>query len=325
MHSRYGINKMIKYSFIALLTLLIFSCSYAPKKIEKNPPPVWVLSYADGEEITGFSGSTVGVGYSEPTFYEEDAWRIASKNARAVVARSYSGKIRSLLFENMEGEETQLEVLTKQKTNVILKNSRIVDVWIDRKGLMGKENSAYALCVVPKNISSNSYRSEAESERLLKLGAPLWLITADTSTDVLRSIGFSQVAFFEADQKSEALKNAVEEMRRIIEIRVTEILVLYENLNYGWIKSASEEIITSDITATITDKTKEINYWIDAGGILGCAGCSYLQVELQPGVADVSNLVFESDKEPTGEDKQLLDKIIDTVFKYEISQNVQTK
>ena len=316
---------MIKYSFIALLTLLIFSCSYAPKKIEKNPPPVWVLSYADGEVITGFSGSTVGVGYSEPTFYEEDAWRIASKNARAVVARSYSGKIRSLLFENMEGEETQLEVLTKQKTNVILKNSRIVDVWIDRKGLMGKENSAYALCVVPKNISSNSYRSEAESERLLKLGAPLWLITADTSTDVLRSIGFSQVAFFEADQKSEALKNAVEEMRRIIEIRVTEILVLYENLNYGWIKSASEEIITSDIRATITDKTKEINYWIDAGGILGCAGCSYLQVELQPGVADVSNLVFESDKEPTGEDKQLLDKIIDTVFKYEISQNVQTK
>ena len=316
---------MIKYSFIALLTLLIFSCSYAPKKIEKNPPPVWVLSYADGEVITGFSGSTVGVGYSEPTFYEEDAWRIASKNARAVVARSFSGKIRSLLFENMEGEETQLEVLTKQRTNVILKNSRIVDVWIDRKGLMGKENSAYALCVVPKNISSNSYRSEAESERLLKLGAPLWLITADTSTDVLRSIGFSQVAFFEADQKSEALKNAVEEMRRIIEIRVTEILVLYENLNYGWIKSASEEIITSDITATITDKTKEINYWIDAGGILGCAGCSYLQVELQPGVADVSNLVFESDKEPTGEDKQLLDKIIDTVFKYEISQNVQTK
>ena len=305
---------MIKYSFIALLPLLIFSCSYAPKQIEKNPPPVWVLSYADGEVITGFSGSTVGVGYSEPTFYEEDAWRIASKNARAVVARSYSGKIRSLLFENMEGEETQLEVLTKQRTNVILKNSRIVDVWIDRKGLMGKENSAYALCVVPKNISSNSYRSEAESERLLKLGAPLWLITADTSTDVLRSIGFSQVAFFEADQKSEALKNAVEEMRRIIEIRVSEIVVLYENLNQSWIKSASEEIITSDITATITDKTKEINYWIDAGGILGCAGCSYLQVELQPGVADVSNLVFESDKEPTGEDMQLLNKIIETVF-----------
>ena len=305
---------MIKYSFIALLPLLIFSCSYAPKQIEKNPPPVWVLSYADGEEIAGFSGSTVGVGYSKPTFYEEDAWRIASKNARAVVARSYSGKIRSLLFENTEGEETQLEVLTKQKTNVILKNSRIVDVWIDRKGLMGKENSAYALCVVPKNMTSNSYHSEAESERLLKLGAPLWLITADTGTDVLRSIGFSQVAFFEADQKSEALKNAVEEMRRIIEIRVSEILVLYENLIQSWIKSASEEIITSDITATITDKTKEINYWIDAGGILGCAGCSYLQVELQPGVADISNLVFDSDKEPTGEDKQLLNDIIETVF-----------
>lgn len=316
---------MIKYSFIALLTLLIFSCSYAPKKIEKNPPPVWVLSYADGEEITGFSGSTVGVGYSEPTFYEEDAWRIASKNARAVVARSFSGKIRSLLFENMEGEETQLEVLTKQKTNVILKNSRIVDVWIDRNGIMGKANSAYALCVVPDDITSTTYRTAVNIERLTELGAPEWLIHSDIGSDVLRSVGFSQRAFFETDQKSQALKKAVEEMQRIIEIRVTEILVLYENLNYGWIKSASEEKITSDLTKAITEKAREVNYWVDDDGILGCTECSYLLLELQTRNSGLSKAVLEGEIEPSGEDKQLLDKIIDTVFKYEISQNVQTK
>ena len=145
-------SKTIYFTLIFFLSIIL-SCSSAPKIIEKNPPPEWVLSYNKGKNINGFSGSTVGVGYSEPTFYEKDAWRIASKNARAVVARSYSGKIRNIIFENMEGEDAQLEVLTKQKTDVVLKNSRIVDVWIDRNGIMGKANSAYALCVIPDSIS----------------------------------------------------------------------------------------------------------------------------------------------------------------------------
>ena len=307
--------KLNFYIYILLSFLLLLNgCSGAPLKKTSNPPPDWVLSYAEGEDINGFSGSTVGIGYSEPTFYEKDAWRIASKNARAVVARSYSGMIRNILFANMEGEKTQQEVLTKQRTDVVLKNSRIVDVWIDRNGIMGKANSAYALCVVPDNISSTTYRTETDIERLKKLGAPEWLIRTDIGPDVLMSIGFSQRAFFEADQKSQALKNAVEEMQKVIEIRVSEILVLYENLNYSWIKTASEEKITSDLTAVITDKAREVDYWVDEDGILGCMGCSYLQLELQTRTSGLSEAVLESGIEPTGEDKQLLDEIIDTVF-----------
>jgi len=257
----------ILFSFLLLLN----GCSGAPLKKTSNPPPDWVLSYAEGEDINGFSGSTAGIGYSEPTFYEKDAWRIASKNARAVVARSYSGKIRNILFENIEGEEVRQEILTKQRTDVVLKNSRIIDVWIDRNGIMGKANSAYALCVVPDNISSTTYRTETDIKRLKKLGAPEWLIQTDTDSDVLRSVGFSQRAFFEADQKSQASKNAIEEMQKVIEIRVSEILVLYRNLNYGWIKSASEEKITSDLTAVITDKAREVDYWVDEAGISSIA------------------------------------------------------
>ena len=303
-----------RYFIVLFFPFIIISCSSVPKLIEKNPPPEWVLSYSEGENISGFSGSTAGVGYSEPTFYEKDAWQLASKNARAVVARSYSGKIRNLIFANMEGEETHQEALTKQKTDVVLKNSRIVDVWIDRNGIMGKENSAYALCVVPDNISSNTYRTAADIERLTKSGAPEWLIHAAAGSDVMRSVGFSQKAFFEADQHSQALKNANEEMQKIIEIRVSEVLVLYENLNYSWIKSASEEKISNDLTAAITEKAREVGYWVDEDGILGCTGCSYLQLELQTGNGGLSKAVLESEIEPTGEDKQLLDEIIDTVF-----------
>ena len=302
------------YFIVIFFPSIILSCSSVPIISEKNPPPEWVLSYKNGENINGFSGSTAGIGYSEPTFYEKDAWRIASKNARAVVARSYSGKIKNILFENIEGEEVRQEILTKQRTDVVLKNSRIIDVWIDRNGIMGRANSAYALCVVPDNISSTTYRTETNIERLKKLGAPEWLIQTDTDSDVLRSIGFSQRAFFEADQKSQALKNAVEEMQKVIEIRVSEILVLYRNLNYGWIKSASEEKITSDLTAVITDKAREVDYWLDEDGILGCMGCSYLQLELQTRNSGLSEAVLESEIEPSGEDKQLLNEIIETVF-----------
>ena len=313
------------YFIVIFFPSIILSCSSVPIISEKNPPPDWGLSYNKGENINGFSGSTAGIGYSEPTFYEKDAWRIASKNARAVVARSYSGKIKNILFENIEGEEVRQEILTKQRTDVVLKNSRIVDVWIDRNGIMGKANSAYALCVVPDDITSTTYRTAVNIERLTELGAPEWLIHSDIGSDVLRSVGFSQRAFFETDQKSQALKKAVEEMQRIIEIRVTEILVLYENLNYGWIKSASEEKITSDLTKAITEKAREVNYWVDDDGILGCTECSYLLLELQTRNSGLSKAVLEGEIEPSGEDKQLLDKIIDTVFKYEISQNVQTK
>ena len=295
---------------------VIIGCSGAPpvEDVILNPYPNWVEAFVRGESIAGFDDSVVGVGYSEPTFYEKDAWRIASKNARAVVARSYSGKIRNILFENIEGEEVQQEILTKQKTDVVLKNSRIVDVWIDRNGILGNANSAYALCVVPDNISSTTYRTASDSVRLMQLGAPGWLIQADTGSDVLRSIGFSQRAFFEADQHSQASKHAIEEMQKVIEIRVSEILVLYENLNYSWIKSASEEKITSDLTQVITDEAREVDYWVDDDGILGCEGCSYLLLELQTRNGGVSKAVLESEIEPTGENKQLLDEIIDAVF-----------
>ena len=73
-------SRKTNYLIVLILSSLILSCSSAAPLIEKNPPPVWVLSYAQGEDIQGFSGLTVGVGYSEPTFYEKDAWRLASKN-----------------------------------------------------------------------------------------------------------------------------------------------------------------------------------------------------------------------------------------------------
>ena len=308
------ISRKTRYFVVLFFLSIILSCSSVPKIIEKNPPPDWVLSYSNGDHITNHSGSTVGVGYSEPTFYEMDAWRIASKNARAVVARSYSGLIRNILFENMREEKAQYEALTKQKTDVVLQNSRIVDVWIDRNGILGNANSAYALCVVPDNISSTTYRTASDSVRLMQLGAPGWLIQADTGSDVLRSIGFSQRAFFEADQHSKASKHAIEEMQKVIEIRVSEILVLYEILNYSWIKSSSEEKITIDLTQVITDEAREVDYWVDDDGILGCEGCSYLLLELQTRNGGVSKAVLESEIEPTGENKQLLDEIIDAVF-----------
>ena len=308
------ISRKTRYFVVLFFLSIILSCSSVPKIIEKNPPPEWVLSYSKGEDIKGFSGSMVGIGHSEPTFYEKDAWRIASKNARAVVARSYSGLIRNVIFENMREEKAQYEALTKQKTDVVLQNSRIVDVWIDRNGIIGKTNSAYALCVVPDSISSTTYRTAVGSERLMKLGAPAWIIHVDTDSDVLRSIGFSQKAFFEADQHSNALKSAIEEMQKIIEIRVSEILVLYENLNYSWIRSAAEESIVNDLTATISDAAVEVVYWTDDDGILGCEGCSYLLLELQTHNSSVSEAIFESEIEPADEEKLLLSKIVDTVF-----------
>lgn len=296
------------------ILLQLNGCSKASLKKISNSPPKWVNEYVRGEIISGYGDSTVGVGYSEPTFYEKDAWRIASKYARAVVARTYSGQIRNILFENLEGEKARQEILTKQKTDVILQNSRIVDVWIDRSGIIGIVNSAYALCVVPGNITAITIRTVEDSKRLIKLGVPEWLIHTDSGSDVLKSIGFSPRAFIEVDQQSQALKNAIEEMQKIIEIRVLEILVLYENLNYGWIRSAAEESIVNDLTAAISDAAVEVDYWVDDDGKFGCEKCSYLLLELQTSNSSVSKALLESKFQSVDDEKQLLSKIVDTVF-----------
>ena len=295
-----------------MLTLLFCACYNAPQKHGSSPD--WVKAYNNGETISSFSGSIVGIGYSEPAFYLSDALDQATKKARAEAARAFSGDIKNIIFENLGLMNSTQEILITYKTNVVLENSRIVDIWIDAAGHTGRKNGVYALCVIPKALTSTNLGAGNESEKLIRKGVPEWLAKPEVDQAVITSIGVAQKAYYSEDQHSYAYQNAVEEIKKIIELRVSEIIVLYEGLNKGWLRTASELEITSELTEVIISNSVELDYWVDEEGLLGCVSCSYLLMELNPQMDESVSLSIENEFKIDESKKEMMDGIIHTAF-----------
>lgn len=299
---------------VILFSCLVIGCWGNLRSNNINPPPDWVNAYNEGKNIDGFGESIVGVGYSEPAFFVSKTIEIAMRSARAEVARSFKGTIKNVIFEKINLESTVQENLTTYKTNVILENSRIMDIWVDVNGTLNTINGAYALCVVPRNLTSVNLGAGDESQKLLEKGVPGWLVSPSMEPGVIKSIGYSEKAYYTTDQHSYAFKNAVKEIQKIIELRISEIIVSYEGLDTGWIRSASEEELTSNLAEVIISNSVEMDYWVDEEGLLNCKGCSYLLLEVNPQKGKSVNVSFKEGFKVDKSEEKILNDIIRSTF-----------
>lgn len=133
-------------SFTAILLFVFSSCHYG--RVPNAPD--WILKAPIGQ------GFIYAVGNSGNTLYHSDARRRAADDARKELAKSLEVKISSitLIFTNADSRniynETFLVEATSQAVNTVAQNSRIIEYWVDSRGLVpGMEpNTVYALATM---------------------------------------------------------------------------------------------------------------------------------------------------------------------------------
>jgi len=141
---------VVRHLCVGLLLLTASGCG-GPRVIIKRggPCPGW------GDRMPGQTGKLCAVGYSGPTFYQQDCVKNAAENARAHLAESISVTIRAVTIDISDGTRGYFskDVFvegSESASEEVLHGSEIEAQWIDMDGQRGAQHGCFAyVCIDP--------------------------------------------------------------------------------------------------------------------------------------------------------------------------------
>jgi len=145
MHPRAFIQAVL----LGVLFLFVASCGSRVVLVRGGPTPAWV------DKLPTRKGTLCAVGYSGPTFYQQDCVGNAAENARGHLAETISVSIRTVTIDISDGTRGSFskDVFvqgSESASEAVLQGSEIEAQWVDLQGQRGANNGCYALvCIDP--------------------------------------------------------------------------------------------------------------------------------------------------------------------------------
>ena len=96
------------------------------KQQENISMPIWI------NRPPRKNGYIYGIGLGSRHKSTKNTWNDSAKNARLEIAQQKESKIKSLYLNRTRTYTKDIEWI-EQKTNVLLKNSRIIERWYDKR------------------------------------------------------------------------------------------------------------------------------------------------------------------------------------------------
>ena len=136
---------------VSLGVLFLFFAGCGPRVVvlRGGPTPAWV------DKLPTRKGELCAVGYSGPTFYQQDCVKNAAENARGHLAESISVTIRTVTIDISDGTRGTFskDVFvqgSESASEAVLQGSEVQAQWVDLQGQRGANNGCYALvCIDP--------------------------------------------------------------------------------------------------------------------------------------------------------------------------------
>lgn len=143
------LQAVVRHLCVGIL-LLAAGCG-GPRVIIKRggPCPGWV------DRMPRQEGKLCAVGYSGPTFYQQDCVKNAAENARAHLAESISVTIRAVTIDISDGTRGYFDKDvfvegSESASEEVLHGSEIEAQWVDMDGQRGARNGCFAyVCIDP--------------------------------------------------------------------------------------------------------------------------------------------------------------------------------
>jgi hypothetical protein len=119
----------------------------SPARASKDVVPGWI------ERFSGEKGQICAVGYSSPTYYQNDCVKNAAENGRGHLAETFSISMKTVTIDYSDGRSGPLSQDTfvegfESMSQTVLEGSEIKAQWVDRDGVRGDRQGCYVrVCV----------------------------------------------------------------------------------------------------------------------------------------------------------------------------------
>jgi hypothetical protein len=139
------IHKVLILSILGMLA----SCTPRVIVIRGGPPPAWV------DRMPPQHDKLCAVGYSGPTFYQQDCLKNAAENARGHLAESISVTIRTVTIDISDGTRGSYDrdvfvEGSESASDAVLEGSEVEAQWMDMQGERGASKGCYTyVCIDP--------------------------------------------------------------------------------------------------------------------------------------------------------------------------------
>ncbi|MFC1655090.1 hypothetical protein ACFL2F_04720 [Myxococcota bacterium] len=150
---------------LGVLFLFVACCGPRVVVLRGGPTPAWV------DKLPQRRGELCAVGYSGPTFYQQDCVKNASENARGHLAESISVTIRTITIDISDGTRGMFakDVFvqgSESASEAVLQGSEVQAQWVDLQGQRGANNGCYAMVCIDPNKPIEKLVEKLEEEKI---------------------------------------------------------------------------------------------------------------------------------------------------------------
>ncbi|SRR5260221_9083115 len=229
--------------------------------------PVWVDKLPENTK-----GKLVAVGFSQPTYWPQDALNNASEDARGKLALALGSHVETLEMDTATARTTGGATINKEATDLVLQNSRIDASWVDENGERGEPASVWALASIDMDAVHGRAAAPSVTGAVWTAGtrtsAPSWLDTLPGSKAKVFAAGYSGPTFQPKDAEQYAGDSATDNLAASLRAHVQAYTLLVENGSGLSIDDFSKMEDPDQAFKDIVKKGAKIEAtWVDADGM----------------------------------------------------------
>ena len=267
---------------LCALLLLSAACSGGPKAGPQPKLNRWGKPYKEGIAVPAWvdklpengKGRLVAVGFSQPTYWPQDALNNANEDARGKLALALGSHVEVLGLDRATAGSAGGAVINKEATDLVLQNSRIEASWVDENGDRGEPSSVWALASI--DLDSVHGRAAAPAASATgavwtagsRAAAPSWLDRLPGSQAKVFAAGYSGPTFQPADATQYAGDSAVDNLAASLRAHVQAYTLLVETASGLSVDDFSRTEDPDQAFKDIVKKGAKIEAtWVDQDGL----------------------------------------------------------
>ena len=259
---------------VSLLALLA-SCGPEQAQVKLNrfgrpvkeglKAPVWVDKIPESGK-----GKLLAVGFSQPTYWPQDALNNASEDARGKLALALTSHLESLGLDSASNVREGGALINKEATDVVMQNSRIEATWVDENGDRGDSGSVWAMASIDVDAARGKAQGQVQSAVWTmgnKKTAPSWLDRLPGSKSKVFAAGYSGPTYRSEDAVQYASDNAVANLAASLRAHVQAYTLLVENASGLSMDDFSRTEDPDEAFLAIVKKSSKLEAtWVDPDG-----------------------------------------------------------
>ena len=259
--------------------IALAACAGARKQAE--PPPKlnrWGKPWKEGIAVPPWvdkvpesgQGRLVAVGYSQPSFWPQDAIDAAADDARGKLALALASHIEVVGIDSADERSNGGATINKEAADVVMRNSRIEATWTDENGERSEPGGVWTLASLEMdNIRGKGSAVAQPASALPARSGPQWLDRLPGSSTRIYATGYSGPTYHPEDAQRYASENAIDNLAASLRAHVQAYTLLVESASGISVDQFAQTLDDPDAAfrELVRKNAKMEATWVDRDGL----------------------------------------------------------